>query len=147
MKTTYTLHRDRGITAREFGLLAALARWGEVEDFAEERLAGHFAAVDFVAYVRDGHGVCVGYVSAMANGMCAVFVDSLLTHPEYDREAVGGLLLRAVREHFTGWPVYAMPFVDEQEVFRSEGFKVYRREMVALAHRNDVVVKVEAAVV
>jgi GNAT superfamily N-acetyltransferase len=147
MKTTYSLHRDRGITAREFGLLAALARWGEVEDFTEERLAGHFAAVDFVAYVRDGNGVCVGYVSAMANGMCAVFVDSLLTHPEYDREEVGGMLLHAVLEHFAGSPVYAMPFVDEQEVFLHRGFKIYRREMIALANRNDVSVKTKSTMV
>jgi hypothetical protein len=39
-----------------------------------------------------------------------------------------------------------MPFVDEQDVFRSEGFKVYRREMIALANRNDCPVKETASI-
>ncbi|HWL53123.1 MAG TPA: GNAT family N-acetyltransferase [Chthoniobacteraceae bacterium] len=134
----YTLHLDRNLQADEFGRLASLAHWGEPGDFTQERLAAHFAAVDFVAHVRDAGGFLVGYVSAISNGLGAVYLDALLVHPEYERERVGRLLLRAMLKHFQNQPVYAMPFVDEEEVFRSEGFKVYRREMIALANRNDV---------
>lgn len=134
----YTLHPDRNLQADEFGRLASLAHWGVPGDFTQERLATHFAAVDFVAHVRDAGGVLVGYVSAISNGLGAVYLDALLVHPEYERERVGRLLLRAVLNRFENQPVHAMPFVDEQEVFRNEGFKVYRREMIALANRNDV---------
>lgn len=137
MNELYTLHADRNIQPREFGQLAALNLWGEVSDFTGERLAGHFAAVGFVAHVRTSQNLLVGYASAISNGLGATFIDSLITHPEYDRETIGELLLQAVLTHFSGRPVYAMPFVDEQQVFRSSGFRVYRREMVALAHRND----------
>jgi len=137
MNEIYSLHRDRDIQPTEFGQLATLNLWGEVADFTQERLAGHFAAVDFAAHVRTSQDLLVGYASAISNGLGAVFIDSLISHPEYDREAIGDLLLRAVLTHFSGQPVYAMPFVDEQQVFRASGFRVYRREMVALAHRND----------
>lgn len=137
MNESYTLHTDRNIQPTEFGQLAALNLWGEVADFTQERLAGHFAAVDFAAHVRTSQNLLVGYASAISNGLGAVFIDSLITHPEYDREAIGDLLLRAVLTYFSGQPVYAMPFVDEQQAFRASGFRVYRREMVALAHRND----------
>lgn len=137
MNESYTLHTDRDIQPTEFGQLAALNLWGEVADFTQERLAGHFAAVDFAAHVRTSQNLLVGYASAISNGLGAVFIDSLISHPEYDREAIGHLLLQAVLTHFSGQPVYAMPFVDEQQVFRASGFRVYRREMVALAHRND----------
>ncbi|WP_153811492.1 GNAT family N-acetyltransferase [Terrimicrobium sacchariphilum] len=137
MDQIYSLHTDRNIEPWEFGQLAALNLWGDAGDFTGERLAGHFAAVDFAAHVRTSQHLLVGYASAISNGLGTVFIDSLICHPEYDREAIGGLLLRAVLTHFSGQPVYAMPFVDEQQVFRANGFRVYRREMVALAHRND----------
>ncbi|MBN8708831.1 MAG: hypothetical protein J0I10_05590 [Verrucomicrobia bacterium] len=137
MNEIYSLHTDRNIQPTEFGQLAALNLWGEVADFTQERLAGHFAAVDFAAHVRTSQNLLVGYASAISNGLGAVFIDSLISHPEYDREAIGDLLLQAVLTHFHGQPVYAMPFVDEQQVFRASGFRVYRREMAALAHRND----------
>lgn len=137
MNESYTLRADRNIEPWEFGQLAALNLWGDAGDFTGERLSGHFAAVDFAAHVRTSQNLLVGYASAISNGLGAVFIDSLISHPEYDREAIGDLLLRAVLTHFSGQPVYAMPFVDEQQVFRTGGFRVYRREMVALAHRND----------
>lgn len=138
MTTTYTLQIDRNIAPSEFGQLASLAHWGEPQDFTASRLESHFAAVDFAAHVRDSENRLVGYVSAMSNGLSSVFIDSILTHPEFDRDIIGSLLVRAVLAHFPGHPVYAMPFVDEQDIFRGEGFKVYRREMIALANRNDV---------
>lgn len=132
----YSLHTDRQISATEFAQLAAAAQWGEPGEFTPERLASHFAAVTFIAQVRAGEAL-VGYASALCNGLGAVYVDSLLLHPEYDGEMIGGLLLNAVLDRFPGQAVYGMPFVDEQAVFRNQGFKVYRREMIALAHRND----------
>jgi len=146
MTTTYTLHIDRDISPSEFGQLAALANWGDQQDFTAERLESHFAAVDFVAHVRDADNRFVGYTAAISNGLGAVYVDSFLSHPEFDRDIIGELLLKAVLAYFPGHQVYAMPFVDEQEVFRSEGFKVYRREMIALANRNDIPVQ-ETAIV
>ena len=144
--TTYTLHIDRNITPADFGRLAALAQWGEPEDYTQERLNDHFAAVSFVAHVRGSGGEFIGYISAMSNGLQSVFVDSLLMDPEYDRRIISGLLLNAVLNNFTGYPVYGMPFIDEQEIFRNQGFKVYRREMVALANRNDKPTEVITAV-
>lgn len=138
MNTTYTLHLTKDFTPSEFGQLAALAHWGKVQDFTEEVLHSHFNAADFTAHVRTSGGQMVGYTAALTNGLGGVYVDALLTHPEFDRSEIGRLLLRAVRTHFAGHPIYAMPFVDEQEVFRNEGFTVYRREMIALANRNDV---------
>lgn len=138
MRATYTLHLNRNISPEEFGQLASLAHWGEPRDFTATRLEAHFNAVDFVAQVRGSNDLLVGYASAISNGLCSIYLDSLLTHPEYDREMIGSLLLRAVLDRFPNCPVYAMPFVDEQEVFRNMGFKVYRREMIALANRNDV---------
>jgi len=146
MTTTYTLHINRDISPNEFGQLAALAHWGEPQDFTADRLDSHFAAVDFVAHVRDSDNRLVGYAAAISNGLGAVYLDSLLTHPEFERDIIGSLLLKAVLAHFPNHPVYAMPFVDEQEVFRSEGFKVYRREMIALANRNDCPVKETASI-
>jgi len=146
MTTTYTLHINRDISPSEFGQLAALAHWGEPQDFTPDRLESHFAAVDFVAHVRDSDNRLVGYTAAMSNGLGSVYLDSLLTHPEFDRDIIGSLLLKAVLAQFANHPVYAMPFVDEQAVFRSEGFKVYRREMIALANRNDVPVQENAIV-
>ena len=137
-KHRFTIHHDTAIRASEFGQLASLSHWGEPSDFSPERLAAHFAAVDFVAYARDSKSALVGYVSAISNGLGSVYLDALLVHPEFDRETIGALLLRAVLDRFAGHPVYAMPFVDEQTVFRNEGFKIYRREMIALAHRNDI---------
>lgn len=137
MNEIYSLHTDRDIQPSEFGQLATLNLWGEAGDFTEERLAGHFAAVDFVVHVRTLRKLLVGYASAISNGLGTVFIDSLITHPEYDRDAIGSLLMQAVLTHFSGQPVYAMPFTDEQQVFRANGFRIYRREMVALAHRND----------
>ena len=122
----------------EFGQLAALAHWGEPQDFTADLLAAHFAAVDFCAHVRDSTHRLVGYAAALSNGLSSVYLDSLLTHPEFDREAIGSLLIRAVLNRFPNCPIYAVPFVDEQDVFRNEGFKVYRREMIALANRNDI---------
>lgn len=136
--TTYTLFADRNVTPAEFGRLAAIARWGEAEDFTQARLGEHFAAVSFTAHVRDADGVFVGYISALSNGMQSVFVDSFLFDPEYDVDIVSQLLIRAVMNKFTGLPLYAMPYVDEQEIFTNQGFKVYRREMKALAYRNDL---------
>jgi hypothetical protein len=138
MKTTYTLHLNNDISPSEFGHLASLAHWGEPQDFTQERLEGHFQAVDFLAHVRDSSGRLVGYTSAISNGLGAVYLDALLTHPEFEREIIGSMLLHAVLSQFPGTPVYATPFVDEQDVFRREGFKVYRREMIALANRNDL---------
>jgi GNAT superfamily N-acetyltransferase len=135
--TTYQLHLTRSINPVEFGRLASLAHWGAPEDFTQERLEEHFAAVAFVAHVRSDRGELVGYASALSNGLHAVFVDSLLIHPEFDGDVISGLLLKAVLDHFAGTPVYGLPFVDEQDLFRNQGFKVYRREMVALANRND----------
>lgn len=144
--TTYTLHTDRNINPAEFGRLAALARWGESEDFTQARLDDHFAAVSFAAHLRGSGGEFVGYISALSNGLASVFVDSLLTDPEYDRDVISGLLLNAVLDKYAGNPVYAMPFIDEQAMFRNQGFKVYRREMVALANRNDKPTEATAAV-
>jgi len=141
MTTTYILHNNRDISSAEFGQLAALAHWGEAQDFTADRLESHFAAVDFVAHVRDSGNRFVGYASAISNGLGSVYLDSLLTHPEFDRDIIGSLLLKAVLAHFPNHPVYAMPFVDEQDVFRGQGFKVYRREMIALANRNDTPVQ------
>ena len=141
MNTTYTLHTDHSILPSDFGQLASLAHWGEPQDFTADRLESHFRAVDFVAHVRYADNRLVGYAAAISNGLGAVYLDSLLTHPEFEREVIGSLLLKAVLAHFPNQPVYAMPFVDEQDVFRSEGFKVYRREMIALANRNDCPVK------
>ena len=138
MTTTYTLHINCDISPSEFGQIASLAHWGEPQDFTADRLESHFAAVDFVAHIRDQDNRLVGYAAAMSNGLGSVYLDSLLTHPEFDRDIIGSLLLKAVLAQFPNHPVYAMPFVDEQEVFRNEGFKVYRREMIALANRNDV---------
>jgi hypothetical protein len=138
MTTTYTLHINHHILPSEFGQLAALAHWGEPQDFTADRLEAHFAAVDFAAHVRDSDNRLVGYAAGISNGLGSVYLDSLLTHPEFDRDIIGSLLLKAVLAQFPNHPVYAMPFVDEQDVFRSEGFKVYRREMIALANRNDV---------
>ena len=135
--TTYTLVADCNITPVEFGRLAAIAQWGEAEDFTQARLDEHFAAVSFAAHVRDSDGVFVGYISALSNGLQSVFVDSFLFDPEYDVDIVSRLLIRAVMNKFTGYPLYAMPYVDEQEIFTNQGFKVYRREMKALAYRND----------
>jgi ribosomal protein S18 acetylase RimI-like enzyme len=146
MKTTYTLHTNYDISPNEFGQLASLAHWGDPQEFTKDRLNSHFNAVDFVAHVRDSENRLVGYSSAISNGLGAVYLDSLLTHPEFDREIVGSLLLQAVLSHFPKHPVYAMPFADEQEVFRSEGFKVYRREMIALANRNDCPMREAASV-
>ena len=125
-----------------------MQRWpnGGGEDFTQERLNNHFAAVSFVAHVRGSGGEFVGYISALSNGLSSVFVDSLLTHSEYDQDIISGLLLNAVLKHFAGCPVYGMPFVDEQEMFRNQGFKIYRREMVALANRNDKAAEVSALV-
>ncbi|MFZ4777412.1 MAG: hypothetical protein ACOYM3_18750 [Terrimicrobiaceae bacterium] len=141
MTTTYTLRINRDISPSEFGLLAALAQWGEQQDFSADRLASHFAAVDFIAHVRDTDNHLVGYTSAISNGLGSVYLDSLLTHPEFDRAIIGALLLKSVLSHFPNHPVYAVPFVDEQDVFRNQGFKVYRREMIALANRNDIPVE------
>ena len=146
MTTTYTLHINRDISPKEFGQLAALAHWGEPQDFTADRIESHFAAVGFVAHVRDSDNLLVGYAAAISNGLAAVYLDSLLTHPEFDRDIIGSLLLKAVLAHFPNHPVYAVPFVDEQDVFRSEGFKVYRREMIALANRNDCPVKETASI-
>lgn len=146
MITTYTLHINRDISPNEFGQLAALAHWGEPQHFTPERLESHFAAVDFVAHVRDSDSRLVGYSAAISNGFGSVYLDSLLIHPEFERELIGSLLLKAVLAHFPEQPVYAMPFIDEQDVFRSEGFKVYRREMIALANRNDCPVQKAATV-
>jgi hypothetical protein len=144
--TTYTLRIDRNVTPSEFGRLASLALWGEPAAFTQERLNDHFAAVSFVAHVRGSGGELVGYISALSNGLASVFVDSLLIDPEYDREVVGGLLLEAVLNNFPGCPVYGMPFVDEQEIFRNQGVKVYSREMLALANRNERPAEVTAPV-
>ena len=108
------------------------------EDFTQARLDEHFAAVSFAAHVRDTDGVFVGYISALSNGLQSVFVDSFLLDPEYDVDIVSRLLIRAVMNKFTGYPLYAMPYVDEQSIFTNQGFKVYRREMKALAYRNDL---------
>ena len=135
--TIYSLHIDFDFLPEEFGLLASLARWGEPQEFTADRLHAHFEAIDFAAYVRTSDNLFVGYTSALSNGLGAVYLDSLITHPEFDRDIIASLLLRSVLTHFEGQPVYAMPFIDEQSVFRAEGFKVYRREMIALANRND----------
>ena len=141
MHTTYFLHCDHNFAPHEFGQLAALARWGDAQDYTPERMAEHFAAVAFIAHVRDSSNHLVGYISAMNNGLGSVFVDGMLTHPEFDRDAIGHLLITSVLHRFPNQPVYATPFVDEQQVFRNQGFKVYRREMIALANRNDVPVE------
>ena len=146
MNIAYILHIDRNIHPSEFGQLASLAHWGKPQDFTAERVSAHFDAMDFVAHVRDTNGIFVGYISAISNGLGSIYIDSLLTHPEYERDSIGSLLLKAVLRHFSHHPVYAMPFVDEQDVFRSEGFKVYRREMVALANRNDIPIEIPKTV-
>ena len=146
MKTTYTLHNNHDISPSEFGQLASLAQWGDPQEFTKDRLNSHFNAVDFVAHVRDSENRLVGYSCAISNGLDAVYLDSLLTHPEFDRDIIGSLLLQAVLAHFPNHPVYAMPFVDEQDVFRNEGFKVYRREMIALANRNDCPMRETASI-
>ena len=140
-QNSYLLHCDHNFDPHEFGQLAALARWGEAQDYTQERMAEHFAAVDFIAHVRDSNNTMVGYISAMANGLGSVFVDGMLTHPEYDGDTIGRLLINSVLNRFSNQPVYASPFVDEQKVFRDTGFKVYRREMIALANRNDMPVE------
>ena len=138
MNTTYTLHTNREIFPREFGQIASLAHWGEPQTFTPDVVEAHFAAVDFVAHVRNSDNQLVGFTAAIFNGLSGVYIDSLLAHPEFDRDIIGSLLLNAVLGHFPNIPVYAMPFVDEQDVFRCAEFKVYRREMIALANRNDV---------
>jgi ribosomal protein S18 acetylase RimI-like enzyme len=138
MTANYTLHINHDISPGEFGQLAALAHWGDPQDFTQDCLESHFAAVDFVAHVRDSDNRLLGYAAAMSNGLGSVYLDSLLTHPEFERDIIGSILLKAVLDQFPNHPVFAMPFVDEQDVFRSQGFKVYRREMIALANRNDV---------
>jgi len=146
MTPTYTLHINHDVSPSEFGQLAVLAHWGEAEDFTADRLDSHFAAVDFVAHIRDSDNRLMGFATAISNGLGSVYLDSLLTHPEFDKDIIGALLLKAVLAHFPNHPVYAMPFVDEQDVFRSQGFKVYRRKMIALANRNDISVKIEHSI-
>jgi ribosomal protein S18 acetylase RimI-like enzyme len=146
MTTTYTLHINRDILPNEFGQLASLAQWGESQDFTADRLESHFAAVDFVAHVRDSDYRLVGYAAAISNGLGSVYLDSLLIHPEFDRDIIGSLMLKAVLAHFPQHPVYATPFVDEQDVFRGERFKVYQRKMIALARRNDCPVQEAASI-
>ena len=104
MTTTYTLHTNRDISPSEFGQLAALAHWGEPQDFTADRLAAHFTAVDFVAHIRDQENRLVGYAAAISNGLGSVYLDSLLTHPEFDRCIIGSLLLKAVLAHFPNRP-------------------------------------------
>jgi GNAT superfamily N-acetyltransferase len=137
MKTNnYILHTDKNFSASEFGSLASLQGWGDVDSFTEEIIVKHLSSVSFSCYIRHQSGVFVGYVSGIDNALFSVFIDAMLTHPEYDRDVVGRMLLEAILKQFSGTPVYAMPFVDEQDILLKQGFKTYARPMAALANRS-----------
>lgn len=134
--THYTIHADRNISAEEFDALMALNGWGNDGFFTEEVMANHFLAVRHSAYVRSDSGVLVGYMSAMYNGFASNIIDTMAIHPDAAQEEIGQMLLAEISRQSYGLPLYAMPFQDQQNLFRGQGFRVPGRPMIALSKNN-----------
>ena len=134
--TTYTIHTDKNITAKEFDALMASNGWGNNGFFTEEVISNHFSAVRHFAYVRSDSGALVGYMSAMYNGFASNIIDTMAIHPDAPQEEIGRILLAEISRQSYGLPLYAMPFQDQQDIFRGQGFRIPSRPMVALSKNN-----------
>lgn len=130
---SFTIHTDRNITAQEFDELMASNGWGNDGFFTEEVLSNHFSAVRHFAYVRSDTGLLVGYMSTIFNGFASMIIDTMAIHPSCSQDDIGHMLLEEITRQSNGYPLYATPFHDQQEIFRREGFRIPGRPMVALS--------------
>ncbi len=130
----YTISTVLDIPAEEFDALMSGVGWGNDGYFTQEVVAKHFSTVSFGAYIRDAEGKLCGYVSAIDNGYGVYFIDTIAILPELIKEEISRMLVHEVAKQCCGRPLYAMPFVDQQDVFLAEGFRIPGRPMAALSH-------------
>ena len=129
----YTIHTDRNIQSEEFDALMSATGWGNDGYFTIERVAKHLSTVSRVAYIRDDSGRLCGYMSAIDNGYGVNHIDTIAIHPDVSQEDVGRMLVNEIANQCGGWPLYAMPFIDQQDAFLAEGFRIPGRPMAALS--------------
>lgn len=132
----YSLYSDRNIQADEFDALMSSTGWGNDGFFNEDVLAQHFSRVTHAAYVRDESGKLVGYISSIYNGFASNFIDTMAIQPDVAQDEVGRLLLEEITRQTHGFPLYAMPFADQQEMFYKQGFRIPGRPMISLSKKN-----------
>jgi N-acetylglutamate synthase-like GNAT family acetyltransferase len=131
--TTYTIHTDKNITAQEFDALMASNGWGNDGFFTEALLSDHFSKVRHFAYVRSDSSLLIGYMSAVFNGFASIIIDTMAIHPDFSQDDIGHMLLEEITRQSNGYPLYATPFHDQQDIFKKEGFRIPGRPMVALS--------------
>lgn len=131
----YRIHSDKNVTAEELADLLSAVGWYNGDGDLGLAIQG----TTFVAHVRDGEGKLLGYASALSDGVFTTFVDMVLVRPEAQRHGIGRALVKAVETHFSGVPMYAMPFTDLHEFFLKLGYwdKTQKaRRMVPMSKRN-----------
>ena len=134
---TYTLHTDTNVPPAGMDALMASLGWCNDHFFTPEVLAFHNSVTHYRAWVCDPAGKLVGYMSGINNGFSSVLIDTYAVSPTTDRATVGAMLVQEVRRQCQGYAIYAMPFADEDDLFRQNGFRVPGRPMSALSCRND----------
>jgi hypothetical protein len=129
----YSISTDRNIRADEFDALMSATGWGNDGYFTQEVVARHFSVISYLAHIRDDSGKLSGYMSAIDNGYGVFLIDTIAIHPEASQEEAGRMLVSELSKQCCGRPLYAMPFMDQQDVFLAEGFRIPGRPMAALS--------------
>ncbi|MEQ6340908.1 MAG: GNAT family N-acetyltransferase [Gammaproteobacteria bacterium] len=75
----------------------------------------------------------MSYLNALNDGVFTAFVDGVVVHPSVQRRGIGKAPLHAAETYFVGIPLYVMPFEDQQEFFRKQGYSATRHAMCALS--------------
>lgn len=135
-KTPFEFHTDRNPSPADLAALLGAVGWGEAGAYETETLQRAIAGASFVAYATDAQGQMVGYLSALSDGVLTAFIDTLIVHPSVQRQGIGKALMATAERHFTGVPIYWVPFQDQQGFFEQQGYKALQRPLAALSKRN-----------
>lgn len=133
---------DKNVTALELQQLyiAAGFDWAAGEEMLDG-LERSITGSTFVAHARNAEGKLIGFLSALSNGVYTTFIDLVVVDAAVQRRGIGSALVRATEVHFSGVPIYAMPFTDMHELFLGLGYRDKTRKsrtMVPVSKSNQV---------
>lgn len=80
-------------------------------------------ACPFVAHVRSGEGLLVGYLSALSDDVTAAFVASLAVHPAWRRCGIGATLMHRLEARYPGLAIHVYATPHEGAFFASLGYR------------------------
>ncbi len=117
---TITYRTGKEVEPNSLGDLFLSVNWPQ--GYQPDKLRRAFSRSDQVITAWDG-GKLVGLVNTIADGSLTVFLPYLLVNPEYQKQGIGGTLIRMIVSAYEGYErIVLLTEIDTVDFYKKCGF-------------------------